>query len=77
MTKELVLGRVQGLSSYELAIQTGAFSGTLAEYLNKEQEYYNKMVKYGESIKEDIQTIKSEIDSIKNRLTALESTKSD
>ena len=43
-TKEINVGNIVGLNSYELAVKTGKFDGTLEEYIEKEQETYNKMV---------------------------------
>lgn len=56
-TREIRIGKVAGLSSYDLAVKNGTFTGTLAEYLNKEQKYYNDMVTYGNNLKEEINTI--------------------
>ena len=42
------LGRVSGLSSYELAVKTGAFSGTEEEYVAKEQQVYQDMLQYSD-----------------------------
>lgn len=39
------VGKISGLSSYELAVRTGAFSGSLEEYINKETQVYQDMVK--------------------------------
>lgn len=56
-TREIRIGKVAGLSSYDLAVKNGTFTGTLAEYLNKEQKYYNDMVAYGTELKEEIGTM--------------------
>ncbi len=56
-TREIRIGKVAGLSSYDLAVKNGTFTGTLAEYLNKEQKYYNDMVTYGNNLKEEINTL--------------------
>ena len=40
------LGRVSGLSSYELAVKNGTFSGTEEDYVKKEQQVYQDMLKY-------------------------------
>ena len=57
MTKEIRVGKVAGMSSYELAIASGAFKGTLSEYINKEQQTYNDMVTYGNTIKEEVESL--------------------
>lgn len=51
-TREIRVGKITGLSSYQLAIKNGTFTGTLTEYLNKEQQYYNDMVAYGDELRE-------------------------
>ena len=51
-TRQLDLGRVVGLNSYELAVKLGKFKGTLEEYLDKEQQTFDNMVNYGEELKE-------------------------
>ena len=56
-TREIRLVKVTGLSSYELAVQSGMFTGSLSDYLNKEQQYYNDMVTYGEQLKDSIDTL--------------------
>lgn len=56
-TREIRLGKVTGLSSYELAVQSGMFTGSLSDYLNKEQQYYNDMVTYGDQLKNSINTL--------------------
>lgn len=43
------LGRVSGLSSYELAVKNGTFSGTEEEYVKKEQQVYQDMLQYSDS----------------------------
>lgn len=53
-TREIRLGSIKGLSSYELAVKSGTFTGTLIEYLNKEQQYYNDMVLYGDALKDEL-----------------------
>lgn len=55
--REIRIGKVAGLSSYDLAVKNGTFTGTLTEYLNKEQQYYNDMVSYCTEFKEEINTI--------------------
>ena len=45
------VGRVLGYSTYELAVRSGKFSGTLEEFLDKEMNAYNLMVKYGDELK--------------------------
>ena len=57
MSREIRIGKVAGMSSYELAVQAGTFSGTLSEYLNKEQKYYDDMVTYGEQLRSEINSI--------------------
>ena len=52
-TKEINVGNIVGLNSYELAVKTGKFDGTLEEYIEKEQETYNRMVEYADAIKAD------------------------
>ena len=47
-TREIDVGSVRGLSSYELAVLTGKFDGTLEEYIDKEQEVYDKTVDYSD-----------------------------
>lgn len=42
------LGRVSGLSSYELAVKNGTFSGTEEDYVKKEQQVYQDMLKYSD-----------------------------
>ena len=49
-TREIDVGSVRGLSSYELAVLTGKFDGTLEEYIDKEQEVYDKTVDYSDRI---------------------------
>ena len=56
-TKEINIGNIVGLNSYELAVQTGKFDGTLEEYIEKEQETYNKMIEYADAIKADMESI--------------------
>ena len=34
-TKEINVGNIVGLNSYELAVKTGKFDGTLEEYIHK------------------------------------------
>lgn len=43
ITREINVGRITGLSSYELACKYG-FVGTEEEYVNKETDIYNKML---------------------------------
>ena len=56
-TKEINIGNIVGLNSYELAVRTGKFDGTLEEYIEKEQETYNKMIEYADAIKADMESI--------------------
>ena len=56
-SREIRLGKVTGLSSYELAVQSGMFTGSLSDYLNKEQQYYNDMVTYGDQLLANINTL--------------------
>lgn len=49
------VGRVIGYSTYELAVRSGKFSGTLDEFLDKEMTAYNLMVKYGDELKSFIE----------------------
>ena len=42
------LGRVSGLSSYELAVKNGTFSGTEEDYVKKEQQVYQDMLQYSD-----------------------------
>ena len=51
MTKQVNVGRVLGYSTYELAVRSGKFSGTLEEFLDKEMNAYKLMVKYGDELK--------------------------
>ena len=41
--RKINVGRITGLSSYELAVKHG-FEGTEEDYVNKEQKIYNDMV---------------------------------
>lgn len=59
-TREIRLPSVKGLNSYELAVKSGTFTGTLIEYLNKEQQYYNDMVIYGDALKDELGGIDTE-----------------
>ena len=43
------LGRVSGLSSYELAVKNGTFEGTEEEYVKKEQQVYQDMLQYSDN----------------------------
>lgn len=54
MVREIRVGNVSGKSSYELAVAAGTFTGTLAEYLAKEQKAYDDMVTYGTNLKQEI-----------------------
>lgn len=58
-TREIRVGKVSGKSSYELAVELGTFSGTLSEYVNKEQQTYNDMVVYGDALKTSIEALVS------------------
>lgn len=49
--KQINLGRVLGYSTYELAVRSGKFTGTLEEWLDKEMNAYNLTVNYGDEIK--------------------------
>ena len=52
--RQLTVGPISGLSSYELAIKFGLFTGTEAEYAQKEQKVYNDMVEYTKSAQNQI-----------------------
>ena len=56
-TKEINVGNIVGLNSYEVAVKTDKVDGTLEEYIEKEQETYNKMVEYADAIKADMESI--------------------
>ena len=56
-TREIRVGKIAGKNSYELAVESGVFSGTLAEYLAKEQKAYDDMVTYGSALKAEIETL--------------------
>lgn len=62
-TKEINVGNIVGLNSYELAVKTGKFDGTLEEYIAKEQETYNKMIEYADAIKADMESILTSLTS--------------
>ena len=49
-TKEIDVGSVTGLSSYQLAVLTGKFNGTLDEYIDKEMQTYNDTVAYSDAM---------------------------
>ena len=53
--RKLVVGPISGMSSYELAIKYGSFTGTEAEYAQKEQKVFDDMVEYANNIKQEIQ----------------------
>lgn len=56
MNKRVVnVGKVTGMSSYELAVSLGLFAGTEAEYAQKEQLIYDQMVAYGDDLKKQIE----------------------
>ena len=48
-TKVIDVGSVMGRSSYELAVMSGKFSGTLEEYIDKEMKTYNDTVNYSDN----------------------------
>ena len=48
-TKVIDVGSVTGRSSYELAVISGKFSGTLEEYIDKEMKTYNDTVTYSDN----------------------------
>lgn len=62
-TKEINVGNIVGLNSYELAVKTGKFDGTLEEYIAKEQETYDKMIEYADAIKADMESILTSLTS--------------
>lgn len=49
LLRKINVGRITGLSSYELAVKYG-FVGTEEDYVKKEQELYDKMEKLSKSI---------------------------
>ena len=52
-TKRVDIGRVTGLSSYELAVKHG-FTGTEEEYVNRENSIYNDMQQYADDSKAEM-----------------------
>ena len=60
-TKEVNVGNIQGLSSYQLAVTSGKFTGTLEDYLNKEMSIYNDMVDYAYKAKSNMEDLLSSI----------------
>lgn len=62
--REINLGRVTGLSSYELAIKNGTFEGTEEEYTRKEQKIYDDVVE----IKEEIEGTYADIRKVANHM---------
>lgn len=58
------IGRITGLSSYELAVKNGTFIGTEEDYIKKENQVYEDMVKYSDkSVDEMKHLIASATDS--------------
>lgn len=58
--REINLGNLNGLSSYELAVKNGTFSGTEQDYVKKEQKTYDDMVAYIENFKKQLGLINTE-----------------
>ena len=54
-TKQVDIGKISGLSSYELAVLTGQFEGTLEEYVRREQLMYDKTVAYTDKAKAEME----------------------
>ena len=67
--REINLGKVfDGMSSYQLAVKHGKFTGTEEQYVAKEQESYDKMVEYGNNLKEEMDGIASLPDKVTKRM---------
>lgn len=53
VTRDINIGRLTGLSSYELAVKHG-YEGTEEEYVNKENAVYNNVIMYGTELKQEL-----------------------
>lgn len=58
--KKVDIGRIAGLTSYELAVRNG-FIGTEEEYIQKEQKTYNDMVNYADDSKAEMNRLISSV----------------
>ena len=61
--REINIGRVTGLSSYELAVKNGTFEGTEQEYVDKEQKVYNDIVNLKKDFDESLSSIQGAINN--------------
>lgn len=69
--REINIGRVTGLSSYELAVKNGAFEGTEQEYVDKEQKVYNDIVNLKKDFDESLSSIQGAINNVGLRMNYL------
>ena len=69
--REINIGRVTGLSSYELAVAHGKFTGTEEEFVEKEMEMFNKITDAKEEIDQTVEGVKNISDYINLRLNYL------
>lgn len=68
--RELNIGRITGLSAYELAVIHG-YEGTEEEYVNKENATYINMIEYGNALKEELKDYKNLENLVNNRANDL------
>ena len=69
--REINIGRVTGLSSYELAVKHGKFTGTEEEFVEKELGIFNDVNKAKEEVNKALDDVKSISDYINLRLNYL------
>lgn len=69
--REINIGRVTGLSSYELAVAHGKFTGTEEEYVDKEVELFNDITKAKEEVNKAVNEVKTISANINQRLNYL------
>ena len=69
--REINIGRVTGLSTYELAVKNGMFSGTEEEYVKKEQKVYDDVLELKNSIDTSLSDIRSTMKNIGYRMNFL------
>ena len=69
--REINIGRVTGLSSYELAVLHGKFTGTEEEFVEKEMAIFNDISKAKEDVNTAVQDVKNISEYINLRLNYL------
>lgn len=69
--REINIGRVTGMNSYELAVAHGKFEGTEEEFVEKEMEMFHKVSEAADEVNKTVEDVKNISDYINLRMNYL------